>query len=103
MNEAYLFKIGVVSFILNIQQSSIGYSYPRIFVRFADDSCLNYDLTIGSCFKMSANDWDSWLDGTEQRLDTIEEVENLCGRVGLNWGAFEDFAFQLNDEANSSL
>lgn len=103
MNEAYLFKIGMVLFILNIQHSGIGYSYPRIFVRFADGSCLNYDLTVGACFAMSTKDWDSWLDGTEQRLDTIEEVENLCGQIGLNWKAFEDFAFRLNDETNSSL
>ena len=34
MNEVYVFRIGPLLFMLNVQESTIGYSYPRIFVRF---------------------------------------------------------------------
>ena len=98
MNSAYLFRVGVLSFIINIQESGIGYAYPRIFVRFPDDSYLNFDLTVGGIFKMTAKDWDSWLDGTEERLDTIDEVENLCREHGMNWKIFEEMVFKMYED-----
>lgn len=90
----YLFKIGLFNFILNIQHSSIGYSYPRIFVRLPDGSCQNWDLSLSTIFNMSQSDWDSWLDGTEIKLETIDEVREKCSEWGVNWDAFEMCFFE---------
>lgn len=98
MNEAYVFRIGPLNFILNTQQSGIGYLYPRIFVRFPDDSYLNCDLTLGAMFKMTEKDWQSWFDGTEKYLNTIDEVHNKCAEAGINWKEFEEIIFKLYDE-----
>ena len=98
MNEAYVFRIGPLVFILNVQQSEIGYLYPRIFVRFPDDSYLNCDLTLGAMFNMTENDWQSWFDGTEKHLNTIDEVCAKCTEAGFNWGQFEEIIFKLYDE-----
>lgn len=98
MNEAYVFRIGPLNFILNIQQSGIGYLYPRIFVRFPDNSYLNCDLTLGTMFNMTENDWQSWFDGTEKHLNTIDEVCAKCMEAGFNWEQFEEIIFKLYDE-----
>ena len=98
MNEAYVFRIGPLNFILNTQQSGIGYLYPRIFVRFPDNSYLNCDLTLGAMFEMTENDWLSWFDGTEKHLNTIDEVYAKCTEAGFNWGQFEEIIFKLYDE-----
>ena len=98
MNEAYDFRIGPLYFILNVQQSEIGYLYPRIFVRFPDDSYLSCDLTLGTMFNMTENDWQSWFDGTEKHLNTIDEVCAKCTEAGFNWGQFEEIIFKLYDE-----
>lgn len=95
MNEAYIFRIGPLSFILNVQQSTIGYSYPRIFVRFPDNSYLNCDLSLGAMFNMTENDWLSWIDGTEYHLDNIDDVRAKCSEAGINWDAFEQIIFDL--------
>ena len=98
MNEAYVFRIGPLNFILNIQQSGIGSLYPRIFVRFPDNSYLNCDLTLGAMFNMTENDWQSWFDGTEKHLNTIDEVRAKCAEAGFNWEQFEEIIFKLYDE-----
>ena len=98
MNEAYVFRIGPLYFILNVQQSAIGYLYPRIFVRFPDNSYLNCDLALGAMFNMTENDWQSWFDGTEKHLNTIDEVCAKCTEAGFNWGQFEEIIFKLYDE-----
>ena len=94
MNLAYIFHIGVLNFIINIQQSTIGYTYPRIFVRFPDDSYLNYDLYLGTIFPMSEEDWLSWIDGTEVRLDDIREVQEVAAAAGIDWDAFQEYIFK---------
>ena len=98
MNEAYVFRIGPLVFILNVQQSAIGYLYPRIFVRFPDDSYLNCDIMLGAMFKMTEKDSQSWFDGTEKYLNTIDEVQDKCAEVGINWKEFEKIIFKLYDE-----
>ena len=98
MNEAYVFRIGPLVFVLNVQQSNIGYYYPRIFVRFPDDSYLNCDIMLGSMFKMTEKDWQSWFDGTEKYLNTIDEVLDKCAEAGINWKEFEKIIFKLYDE-----
>ena len=98
MNEAYVFRIGPLVFILNVNQSDIGYYYPRIFVQFPDDSYLNCDLTLGAMFKMTEKDWLSWFDGTEKHLNTIDEVLDKCAKAGINWKEFEKIIFKLYDE-----
>ena len=96
---AYYFRVGVLVFILNVQYSGIGYAYPRIFVAFPDGSYLNYDLTVGACFKMSENDWFSWLDGTQVNVNDIDIVREKCNEVGLDWDAFEEFIFQQYEKS----
>ena len=98
MNEEYVVRIGPLYFILNTQQSSIGNLYSRIFVRFPDNSYLNCDLTLGAMFNMTEEDWQSWFDGTEKHLNTIDEVRAKCAEAGFNWGQFEEIIFKLYDE-----
>lgn len=95
----YYFRIGSLLFIINTQFSGIGFSYPRIFVHFPDGSCLNCDLSLGAMFKMSEENWDSWLDGTEIFLNSKEEIEVVCKENGINWNAFEDFIFKQYEKA----
>lgn len=98
MSSAYYFRVGPLVFILNPQYSSIGNYYPRIFVHFPDNSYLNCDLSLGIMFKMSEEDWDSWLDGTEVWLNTIEEVNKICSECGFDWSAFEKIIFELYEK-----
>ena len=51
-------------FIVVSRQSKIGYAYPMLFVH-DKDGFANVDVTIGAVFKMSEDDFNSWLDGTE--------------------------------------
>lgn len=98
MNLAYVFRIGVLRFILNVQESAIGFTYPRIFIGFPDESYLNYDVVLGRFFPMSESDWLSWLDGTEIYLNTIEEVREVASSVGIDWDIFEKEIFELYEE-----
>lgn len=95
MNKAYCFKIGPLNFILNVQQNGIGYTYPRLFVNFPDNSHLNFDLTLGVAFSMTEKEWMSWLDGTENRLDDIDEVHKVLEECGLDIEQFNKFVDRL--------
>ena len=95
MNTAYLFRVGPLAFILNVQSSLIGYSYPRIFIGFPDNSYLNLDLSLGVFFPMSQNDWDSWYDDELVRLDDIEAVNEKMYEAGINWPQLEKVVFEL--------
>ena len=99
MNKAYVFRIGPMQFIINAQYSGIGYCYPRVFVQFPDSSYLNCDLYLCGCFTMTENDWFSWLDGTEEYIDTIEEVRKIAQECGFNWDKFETFIFDYLQES----
>lgn len=89
MVTSYLFKIGNMTCILNDESSAIGYTYPRIFVGFPDDSYLNLDLSIGAIFAMSDEGFHSWLDGSEIRLNTIEQVKEVFSNLFLSFENFE--------------
>ena len=89
MITSYLFKIGNMTCILNDESSAIGYTYPRIFVGFPDDSYLNLDLSLGAVFAMSDEGFHSWLDGSEIRLDTIEEIKEVFSSLSLSFENFE--------------
>ena len=102
MYPAYHFRIGPLSFILNPQFSGIGYCYPRIFIRFPNNSYLNCDIALDAMFKMTEKDWLSWLDGTEKSVDDIKEVRTVCHECGINWDAFEELAFELYNEHKDS-
>lgn len=98
MNTAYVFKIGPLNFILNIQQSTIGYSYPRVFVMFPDDSYINIDLTLGHIFGMTESDWMSWIDGTEIRVDDIQVIRDKCHECCFDWDKLEEIIFKMYEE-----
>lgn len=91
--KAYFFRVGVLKFILNIQYSSIGFSYPRMFIAWPDNSYSNLDLTLSSVFTMSENDWFSWFDEELINLDDIEEVNVIGEKCGINIQALLDWAF----------
>jgi len=93
MTYAYTFRIGSLVFILAAQYSTIGFCYPRLFVRYPDSSCANYDLYLGCVFDMRESDWVSWLDGTEIELDTIEEIQKVAKEYGVNWDELEEAVF----------
>lgn len=88
MFKNYLYNYGSLSFIVNAQASEIGLVYPRVFVRFPDNSCLNYDLTLGTCFEMSEKSWDNWLDGTEYEVETVAEMREIAQVLGFDWNEF---------------
>ena len=95
----YYFRVGPMLFIINVQSSAIGFSYPRIFVRFPDNSYLNYELILGAIFKMNEDDWNSWLDGTEICLNSEEEIYKVCKENGIKWDIFCDLVFKQYEEA----
>ena len=102
MNEVYVYRIGPLVFMLNVQESSIGYSYPRVFVRFPDNSYLNCDLTLGAVFNMTEEQWLSWYDGTEKYLNTFDEVYEISKQAGINWTELEKVIFQYYEENKNS-
>ena len=85
-NRANLFELNGHKVLLNIQHSSIGYQYPRLFIEQAQNLHLNLDLYLGACFKMSDKDWADWLSDCET-VQAEEARECLKGYV--NWEAFE--------------
>lgn len=98
MNTSYIFRIGPLLFILNIQTSTLGYGYPRIFVSFPDNSYFNFDLTLGAVFPMSREDWLSWIDDELMSLDDIDQVTKLVDESGINWKNFEKLVFELYEK-----
>ena len=92
MQTAYLFRVGPVQFIINIQYSTIGFSYPRIFIAWPDNSYTNLDLTLGAAFSMSESDWLSWYDDELVTLNDIDEVHKIAAEHGLNIDVLIDWA-----------
>lgn len=93
----YLFKIGLFNFILNAQCGYNGYNDPRIFIQLPDGSYQDWDFTLSIIFQMTESDWDSWLDGTEIKLETIDEVREKCSECGVDWDNFEKCFFGYED------
>jgi len=98
MNNNYLFRIGPLMFILNVQHSSIGYGYPRIFISFPDCSYVNLDLTLGALFPMSEADWSSWFDNELVSLYNIKDVNKKMEEAGINWPELEKVIFEFYRE-----
>lgn len=99
MNSAYIFRIGKLHFIINPQYSGIGFCYPRVFVRFPDNSYLNFDLYLGQTFRMTQANWDSWLDGTEETVNDINRVREIAKDCGFDWDGFEQLIFDFYEDA----
>jgi hypothetical protein len=97
-NMAYFFKIGLLRFIFNVQYSTIGYSYPRLFVAWPDGSYNNFDLTLGTIFKQTEEEWSSWFDDELVTLDSIEDVRRICHDAGINWDTLEKICFDLYEK-----
>ena len=98
MNNNYLFRVGPLMFILNVQQSSIGYGYPRIFISFPDCSYLNLDLYLGAFFPMSEADWSSWFDDELVSLYDINEVNEKMEEAGIDWPQLEKVIFEFYEK-----
>ena len=95
MITTYHFRVGWVHYIINDETSSIGYSYPRVFLGFPNDEYLNLDLTLGAIFKMSEFDFWSWIDGSEIELDSEEAIREVCGSLNLSWDALFEVGGEL--------
>ena len=93
MQAAYRFRIGPLLFILNIQYSTIGFGYPRLFIAWPDGSYTNADLYLGALFSMTESDWMSWLDDELVELDDIDSVHKIGKENGINIDALIDWAF----------
>ena len=91
--KAYRFRVGPIIFILNVQQSTIGFEYPRVFVAWPDGSYSNLDLTLGAVFSMSEEDWFSWFDDELIELDDIVQVKEVSALYHVNIDALIDWAF----------
>ena len=90
--------MGVMACILNIQISCAGYHYPRVFVQFPDNSCVNIDFTLGRVFAMREADWNSWLNGDHVVSIPIKQAWDKFIDEGLNWDEFDSLIFYLCDE-----
>ena len=98
MQTAHFFINGDFQYILNVQYSSIGYSYPRVFVRFPDCSFVNYDSYLETLFGMSEEEWDSWFDGELVTIPTEEEMDAKMHEAGLNWTRFKEAIQKIAEE-----
>lgn len=94
--KTFMFNCGPIVFLVNVQFSTIGYAYPRLFVKLPDDSFINVDLTIGRIFGMSREDWDSWFDDTLVNLGTFDEAKGrICEETGMRLEALSDLVEAL--------
>lgn len=98
MDSVYHFRIGKLIFILDLQYSSIGYCYPRLFISWGDSSYSNLDFYLQNFFSMTEDDFMSWLDGTQKSLDTIEEVRAVFELINVNWDELQSILFAISDE-----
>lgn len=96
--KSYLFRIGFWQFILNIQYSTIGYGYPRLFIRCPDNSYMNADFSLGTIFRMFEEDWNSWLDDELIKLSEISEVKAAAEEHGLNFENLMKFINEVMEE-----
>lgn len=80
MDRTYLFTgENGLRYIVNIQQSKIGYSYPRFFIESGNGNCYNLDITLGACFKMKQKDFNDW--ASDARTDL--EFSSVCEEIGM--------------------
>lgn len=63
--------------LISDEHSKLGYGYPRVFIEVNPDEYINLDLTLGCAFKMTKEDFNSWLDGSEIKADAKEVCEEL--------------------------
>lgn len=80
-----LIKVSNTLVIVNIQYSSIGYAYPRLFIEEKPgESYLNFDVTVGEVFSMSLENWKDWMDGVETSGNAREILADI-----VNYDVFE--------------
>lgn len=80
MDKSYLFTgENNLRYIVNIQQSRIGFSYPRFFIESGNGNVYNFDITLGACFKMKRKDFEDWAE------DAIvdREFSSVCEEIGM--------------------
>lgn len=98
MDSVYHFRIGKLIFILDIQYSSLGFYFPRLFISWGDGSYSNLDFYLQKFFPMTEDDFMSWLDGNEKKLETIEEVKTVFELININWEDLETVLFAISNE-----
>jgi hypothetical protein len=96
--KTYFFRVGVLKFILNVQYSSIGFPYPRVFIAWPDNSYSNVDVTLGAVVTMSEENWFSWFDEELISLDDITKINAIGEKCGIDIQAILDWAFAALEE-----
>ena len=95
MDRTYHTNIDGNEVIILDERSSIGYSYPRIFVMFKEQKevtvrsgnkvvwhGMSHDVCLGQTFSMTREDFDSWLDGTEIN---VSDIRDICKNLSINY------------------
>lgn len=72
--QANIFTCEGRTMLLQLPQSTIGYTYPRLFFR-QDGKPWNFDLSINMIFAMKEKDWDDWMS------DAVEITEEEAWEV----------------------
>ena len=98
MKQSTIFTtVADTDIIVNIQYSEIGFGYPRLFIKLKDKSYINVDLTIGSGFKMSQRDWNSWFDD-----DMVVEADahTVLSKINMTYAQIHELIMALNNTIN---
>lgn len=90
MTNVYHFTFNEKEFILKIQFSKIGYGYANLFIHPSENSYINLDISIPTVFGMTAEDWNSWLDGTQTEVTDETEFSRLCAENRVNWETLKE-------------
>lgn len=81
-HRTFLIHVLYVPMLVNIQASSVGQPYPRLFVELEQgERYMNYDLSIQRVFDMPMRSWLNYLDESIHG----ENAEVVCKAYGINY------------------
>lgn len=89
-NRANIFMCEEHMILLQISESKIGCSYPRLFLYLGEDCC-NWDLALNQIWPMKESDYNDWLS------DACEIAEEEAWEVLKNYVNEEAFRSFLNE------
>jgi hypothetical protein len=84
----YLLSINGKRVILNMEFSKIGNCYSRLFIEFAEDDYINFDVMLGQTFKMKKEDFIDWLSEAEELPE--EDYEQKLNDCGINYNKLKE-------------
>lgn len=96
MNDAYKFKLGGCRAVLNIQHSSIGGAYLRLFVEVSSNKYYNVDFTCEAAFSMTAKNFTDWASDAE--VVEGSQLNEFLREHGLKPAELEQLIAKLKSE-----